>query len=83
VAIAQPGKDRIGLHVIPPRNWRTDMPRRRVCPQVIGFALSGQTRRFRRFVTNHPDSVHCPTVDTRLCAALPAERSDRTETFLR
>ena len=52
----------------------------RVCPQIIRFSSSDQTRRFRRFVTSHPDSVHYPIVDTILCAPTSAERPARTVT---
>lgn len=82
MAIAQPGKDGTGFHVISPRNWLTDTPRTRVCPQIIRLLSSDRTRCFRRLVTNHPDSVHYRAVDTVLCAALPAERPDWTGTSL-
>ena len=58
--------------------WLTDTPGTRVCPQIVRLSSSDQTRRFRRFVTNHPDRVHYPIVDTILYAAPSAERSRRT-----
>jgi|GEM_PF-1010792 len=60
-------------------DWHFGM-KQRVCPQIMRFSASDQSRRFRRFVTKHPDSVHHPIVDTIPYPALPAERSDRALT---
>jgi hypothetical protein len=47
------------------------MPGTRVCPQIIRFWSSDQSRRFRRFVTNHPDSGHYPLCSTPSRAVTP------------
>ena len=79
--VAQPLKTRLAFTSYRRATWLTEMPGRRVCPQISRFSSSLQAFRFRRSAIPNLDGVHYPVVDTIGRRLRSSERWHRTFTF--